>query len=95
MANGKKPKRKLALVIGNDNYRVEPFRSCLNDAEDISNKLRNIHFDVTLRCDLTHTEMLIAIDEFMNKITEEDLVVFYFSGHGRQYKKTDPHDSHR
>lgn len=81
MIKGKQPSRKLALVIGNNEYAVDPLHSCVNNAKDITTKLNSVGFDVTNRWDLDYVEMLVLIEEFTKKITQQDLVVFYFSGH--------------
>ena len=73
-------RRKLALVIGNENYsRFENrLRHHVNDASDISVALRNIKFN------LTYLQMLSTIKNFSQTIVDDDLVLFYFSGHGYQ-----------
>ena len=74
-----------ALLIGNSNYAAgKELNSCRKDVEDIEEKLTNIGFDVIPRYDLTHENMKNEITEFKNKINKNDLVVFFFSGHGLQ-----------
>jgi uncharacterized caspase-like protein len=81
-------RRKLALVIGNNNYSREEskLRHCINDASDLSDLLKSIHFNVTTHFDLTNAGMVSNIIAFKKTIIDGDLVLFYFSGHGYQVK---------
>lgn len=79
---------RLALVIGNSLYDEESkFRqitNCANDAEDISSKLKVLGFDIMKYPNATYNEMRKAIDEFINKSSQYDVALFYYSGHGIQ-----------
>lgn len=83
-------RRKLALIIGNNNY-IRPeskLRHCINDANDLTEVLSNIRFHVTTKLDLTNSQMVAAVNSFSKTINDGDLVLFYFSGHGYQIKGT-------
>lgn len=81
---------KRALVIGNNAYKSSPeLRCCVNDAQDISNKLATINFKVTTGTDLTSSGMGQMINEFVGGIDEGDFVVFFFAGHGSQWDGQD------
>lgn len=79
-------RRKLALIIGNNNYnrRESQLRHCINDANDLSNLLQAISFNVTTGYNLTNAEMISTLNSFSKTIHDGDLVLFYFSGHGYQ-----------
>ena len=77
-------RRKHALVIGIDKYLREPLKYCKNDAEDLANGLRRIDFKVMPGIDCTRDEFYTLIDNFTAQIGMEDLVLFYFAGHGNQ-----------
>ncbi|CAF3711493.1 unnamed protein product [Rotaria socialis] len=79
--------RKVALVIGNQSYSKRPLTNSVNDANDLADALRTIGFEVTLGADCTHKKMANLIDNFADKIEDQDLVMFYFAGHGFQYKE--------
>ncbi|CAF3383773.1 unnamed protein product [Rotaria socialis] len=79
--------RKVALVIGNQNYSKKPLANSVNDANDLADALRTIGFEVTLGTDCTHQKMANLIDNFADEIQDQDLVMFYFAGHGFQYKE--------
>ncbi|CAM4842996.1 unnamed protein product [Rotaria magnacalcarata] len=85
--NVSKLHRKVALVIGNQSYSKRPLANSVNDANDLADALRIIGFQVTLGVDCTHQKMANLIDAFGDKIQDQDLVMFYFAGHGFQYKE--------
>ena len=79
--------RKLALVIGiNDYPDSDKLRSCVNDANDVSEKLREIRFQVTNGIDCDKDEFKRLIKAFVAEIQFQDLVLFYFAGHGYQFE---------
>ena len=78
---------KLALVIGIGNYAGDKkLDNPENDAKDMSRMLTTIGFTVTTATNLTHAEMDVHIATFRHKIQKEDLVLFYFAGHGTQWE---------
>jgi len=77
---------KRALLIGNINYDVAKLQRCKNDATDVCDKLKGVGFQVTTGFDLTYQKMMDLIMKFVEEIVENDLVVFFFSGHGTEWK---------
>jgi hypothetical protein len=79
--------KKVALVIGNSNYSKGYLANPINDAELIRDTLKNtLGFDVTYGTDLTKYKMKKLIKKFSLSIKKEDIALFYYSGHGVQYK---------
>ena len=78
--------RRIALVIGNSDYKVGPLRNPVNDAQDISGVLRTLGFTVQTRINVNHLEMEEAVNKFVQEIQNGDVALFYFSGHGIQAK---------
>jgi len=79
--------KRLALVIGNDNYAtVTKLKKAGNDASAMATELRNAGFEVTLHKDLTYRAMVKAVDAFTGGIAGGDEVVVFFAGHGVQLK---------
>jgi uncharacterized caspase-like protein len=77
--------QKRALLIGNDTYsQGNRLHYCVNDATDLADKLRCVNFQVTIGTNLICEQMDLMIEEFSNTICSGDLVLFFFSGHGRQ-----------
>lgn len=75
---------RLALIIGNADYGFAPLRNPVNDAVDMEQALRQAGFAVTLVTNASKQEMLTAVDDFTSKLSEKDIALFYFSGHGVQ-----------
>ncbi len=75
--------RRLALVIGNDDYEfVPPLQKAVNDAVAVSKRLTEIGFSVTTATDIGRRAMSRAVVEFEKQLRPGDLVMFYFAGHG-------------
>lgn len=74
--------RKLALIIGNEKYQSDnKLRYSFNNANDLSNALRSINFNITTVHDASQQDIMNNVIDFRNKINNGDLVLFYFSGH--------------
>jgi hypothetical protein len=79
--------KKVALVIGNSNYAQGYLANPINDAKLIRDTLKNdLGFDVTYETDLTKHQMREAIRVFSLSIQKDDIALFYYSGHGMQYR---------
>jgi|GEM_PF-926991 len=75
--------KRLALIIGNDLYaNVTPLKKAVNDADAISNTLKDLGFQTHLHQNLNRRSMNAALAEFSNEIEKDDEVLFFFSGHG-------------
>jgi uncharacterized caspase-like protein len=80
------PQRRLAFVIGNSNYPQSPLRNPGNDAKAMATFLSNeagfqVYKSQALLDSDRHT-LVSAISDFADSIRRDDIVVFYFSGHG-------------
>ena len=78
--------RRVALVVGNKNYKVRPLQNSLNDADDISASLRTSGFDVIDIRDATLPQMRTAVRQFGDKLLTHDVGLVYYSGHGVEVK---------
>ncbi|MDM8561798.1 caspase family protein [Candidatus Marithioploca araucensis] len=78
-------KERMALVIGNGNYQVKPLSNPVNDARDMAKLLGELGFDVTLKVNANQMTMESAIEAFGEKLHQNAVGLFYFSGHGAQY----------
>ena len=77
--------KKLALLIGNNDYEDQGTLSCcINDVLDVGAALEKIDFQVTIGLDLTYKQMIQKILQFQRQIDKNDLVIFFYSGHGVQ-----------
>ena len=78
--------KKVALVIGNKDYKDAPLRNPVNDAEDLGLVLRRLGFSVIIKTNVNPEEFEDAINQFSREIADAHVAVFYFSGHGCQAK---------
>ena len=77
---------RVALVIGNGAYRDFTLRNPVNDARLMRNLLRKAGFSVTIVVNARKNEMVNAISSFGRSLRNSDAALFYFSGHGNQYR---------
>lgn len=76
---------RLALVIGNSNYKDSPLANPVNDAHAIAKTLQGLGFKVILRTNATQSQMRQAVREFGDHLhTHRGVGLFYFAGHGMQ-----------
>ena len=77
---------KIALVIGNSNYKNAPqLVNPGNDAKAISETLRQSGFEVTVNLDAGREDMAAAIRTHAQTLAARKAVgLFYFAGHGVQ-----------
>ncbi len=79
--------KRIALVIGNKNYKVGGLRNPINDAKAVAVALRDpaIGFDVEEKFDATLVDLKRAIRDFGAKLRASGGVgLFYYAGHGVQ-----------
>ena len=84
-ANTATPEHRVALVIGNADYKISALKNPVHDAIDVSKALRSSGFDVTLLKNINQEQMDDAIRDFGKKIGRSGGVgLFYYAGHGVQ-----------
>ncbi|MBZ9846967.1 caspase family protein [Mesorhizobium sp. CA14] len=77
--------RRVALVIGNSEYREIPaLKNPDKDAEDVSSTFRLAGFDVFVAKDLTKLQFEKEFRNYLAAADGADLAVVYYSGHGFQ-----------
>ena len=81
-SNGK----RVALVIGNSAYKSGPLTNPVNDARAIAAKLRKLGFVVLLRENVKVQEIGSIYREFRSAITPGGEALFFYAGHGIQFK---------
>lgn len=82
--------KRVALVIGNSAYQNVPkLPNPVNDAAAVGLLLRRAGFEVVeTRQDLTVTEMRRTIRDFSEKVTDSDIAVVFYAGHGIEVNGT-------
>lgn len=75
---------RVALVIGNSDYKIGALKNPVNDANDIAEVLSNLGFEVILKKNVDRREMVAAIRSFGKKLSGSQIGFFYYAGHGVQ-----------
>jgi uncharacterized caspase-like protein len=79
-------KKRVALIIGNADYKFAPLKNPVNDAEDMDASLKKLGFDVIFLKNASYESMETGIKKFKKKLGNDVIGLFYFSGHGVQYE---------
>jgi hypothetical protein len=77
---------KVALVIGNSSYVSSPLKNPANDADDISELLKNAGFKVTKLKNADIFELRSSIKSFEENLAKYDVGLIFYSGHGIEFK---------
>ncbi len=75
--------RRIALVIGNADYKPS-LKNSLNDARSMAASLKKLGFNVVYKENLDFPGMLKAAENFITDARDGDVRLFYYSGHGLQ-----------
>ena len=80
--------KRVALLIGNDAYPTAALQNPVNDATDLASALRELGFEVIIRTNVqSKSEFRDAVINFRQRLSPNDIALFYFSGHGAQIDK--------
>jgi len=73
-----------ALVIGNDDYKKLPrLKTAINDAKEIAEVLSDKYgFKTTLLLDATRYQIIRALDNYRETLSEKENLLIYYAGHG-------------
>ena len=75
------------MLIGNCYIgENQPLPGCKKDVEEMGIRLKDCNFSVDSKFNLNRTQMSQEFDAFLQKLTSNDTILFYFSGHGVEYK---------
>ncbi len=77
---------RIALVIGNATYRVDPLDNPVNDARLVAQSLRQAGFGVRVHENLDRRALVEALRDFGNRLGENTIAVLYYAGHGLQLR---------
>ena len=78
--------RRVALVIGNGTYKINPLKNPVNDSTDMAGSLRSVGFDVIEANNTTLAQMREVTRRFADKLGSSDVGLVYYSGHGVEVK---------
>lgn len=74
--------KRVALVIGNENYKSNPLNNPVNDAKAFQKKLKELNFDVIEAYNTDSKKMKETLKAFYTSAQKADLALLYYSGHG-------------
>ena len=77
---------RLALVIGNGDYKNAPLSNPFNDARDFANILIELEFKVKLETNASQRTMEESIRNFGKELRKGGVGLFYYAGHGIQFR---------
>src|SRR5262252_8701811 len=87
--NAQAPERRLALVIGNSEYKAGRLPTAANDAGLVAETLRTAGFDVAGARDLDQDTLRRSIREFLDKVSAagpQAVSFVYLAGYGLQFE---------
>jgi tetratricopeptide (TPR) repeat protein len=77
---------RVALVIGNADYKNSPLNSPVRDADAVAGALQKVGFKVIRGTNVNRLVMMQLFEEFNPLARKSDVALVYFSGHGGEYK---------
>ena len=77
---------RVALVIGNGQYKSAPLKNPVNDSHAFAEKLRILGFQVIERGNLITREIPAVLREFRSRLKPGAVALFFYAGHGVQIK---------
>jgi uncharacterized caspase-like protein len=84
-SSGAEAAKRVALVIGNDNYdTLPPLNNAATDARGMADKLRGLGFEVILKLNASRQDMGRLLAAFEGKAASADVGLVFYAGHGIQ-----------
>jgi len=75
--------RRVALVIGNDDYRTLPdLNNAAGDARALAEKLAYLNFQVRTLTDASERDIVRALAEMQDDLADAEIGLIFFAGHG-------------
>lgn len=78
--------KKSAILFGINNYKNNPLKNAANDASALSKKLEELGFETKCFIDVDSATMSTELDKFQSRLTQSNVGLFFFAGHGIQCK---------
>ncbi len=85
-ADAPKKEARVALIVGNSDYKSAPLENPANDASDLANALEKKGFKVLVRENVGERGLKEAVDTFAKYLQKGGIGLFFFAGHGIQVK---------
>jgi len=77
---------RVALIIGNSDYKAAPLENPANDASDLAHALEKQGFNVLVRENVGERGLKEAVETFAKYLKKGGIGLFFFAGHGIQLK---------
>jgi type VI secretion system VasD/TssJ family lipoprotein len=88
LGQGSARSRRVALVIGNAQYKDAPLANPENDARLIAATMRSLGFEVDLQTNLKARDFKKVLRDFGRRMDDDDSAsVFFYAGHGMQIER--------
>jgi tetratricopeptide (TPR) repeat protein len=81
--------KKRGFLIGNREYPENELYNPVNDVTALKTVLEKVGFEIQVRTDLNSKNFIQALEEFQNWISNSDIALFYYSGHGTRDRNMD------
>lgn len=78
--------KRVALLIGNNNYPTAPLVNAVNDARDLSEALKELGFKTIVRENATRQDIASALRDFARELEGAEAGLFFYAGHAMQFK---------
>ena len=76
--------KRVALVIGNTEYAIQPLRTPLQDAQSMADLLASMGFEIITLENASGLQIRQALDDLNTRLGKDGVGLFYFAGHGMQ-----------
>lgn len=78
--------KRVALLIGNNNYSTAPLVNAVNDARDLGEALNELGFKTIIRENTTRQDIAVALRDFAKELEGAEAALFFYAGHAMQFK---------
>ncbi|MDX2219313.1 MAG: caspase family protein [Burkholderiales bacterium] len=78
--------KRVALLIGNNNYGTAPLVNAVNDARDLAEALNELGFKTIVKENTTRQDMAVALRDFARELDGAEAALFFYAGHAMQFK---------
>jgi tetratricopeptide (TPR) repeat protein len=76
--------KRVALIIGNDNYKISQLKNAVNDARAMEKALQAAGFKTLLVENAKRADMDRNVGQFVDMLGPDDTALFFYAGHGVQ-----------
>jgi len=76
--------KRVALIIGNDNYKISQLKNAVNDARAMDKALQAAGFKTILVENAKRADMDRTMGQFLEMLGPDDTALFFYAGHGVQ-----------